>query len=71
MRRIIMPYPVTDVDTESQEDYLLLVRLYLELMFVHKQNAGIKRRLQPLIEESEHAVGFIFTDDFSQFQHIL
>ena len=70
MRRIIMPYPVTDVDTESQEDYLLLVRLYLELMFVHKQNAGIKRRLQPLIEESEHAVGFIFTDDFSQFQHI-
>lgn len=68
MRRNIMPYPVFDVNTDSQEDYLLLVRLYTDTVFIHNKKRSFKRHIRPLVQEMDNTIGVVLVNDFRTFK---
>lgn len=68
MRRNIIPYPVIDVNTDSREDYLLLVRLYMDTVFVHSKKNSFKRKIRPLVQELDNSMGVVLISDFSTFR---
>lgn len=67
-RRNIFPLPLVDESADTQGNFLMLLRIYHEHVFLVNQYDAMARTIRPVIEDTNYTIGFSMFSDLAPFE---